>query len=293
MTGQDNHPVQITARTIGAHEVQTVNARELHEYLEVGTKFAMWITERIEQYKFNENEDFVFFPDLGKNPNGGRPSKEYYLSLDMAKELAMVERNAKGREVRKYFIRCEQELKALTVDRLVELMARQEETMALASGLSEEIRVLRNSLTRVEQSIFVDFPIRRFRYDKGFVHVLLVDGAPVILARDFLRVVCGEEVFANWTSKLETLGLIRDKEFKVYPIEKLSSQYGVSPKAIVERLGMAGAHANPVTIVLPLQALRRIRDKHPRFASWYEQTVIPHLSELFAVALKAPSWELG
>lgn len=102
MTGQNNHPVQITARAIGEQEVQTVNARELHEYLGVGKDYSTWITDRIEQYKFNENEDFVFFTDSGEKSQRGRPSKEYYLSLDMAKELAMVERNAKGREVRKF-----------------------------------------------------------------------------------------------------------------------------------------------------------------------------------------------
>lgn len=152
MTGQDNHPVQITARAIGEQEVQTVNARELHEYLEVGKVFANWIKDRIAQYKFNENEDFIVFSDSGKNPLGGRPSEEYYLSLDMAKELAMVERNAKGREVRKYFIRCEQQLRTITEDRLAELMLRQEETLALASGLTADIAELRCSLCQAAQS---------------------------------------------------------------------------------------------------------------------------------------------
>lgn len=77
MTGQDNHPVQITARAIGEQEVQTVNARELHEYLEVGKDYSNWIKDRIEQYKFNENEDFVFFANSGENSQRGRPSKEY------------------------------------------------------------------------------------------------------------------------------------------------------------------------------------------------------------------------
>lgn len=89
---------------------QTVNARELHAFLEVGKVFAAWIQERIEQYGFVENQDFIIFSDSGKNSSGikvGRPSKEYHISIDMAKELAMVERNEKGKQARQYFIECE------------------------------------------------------------------------------------------------------------------------------------------------------------------------------------------
>jgi phage anti-repressor protein len=87
--------------------VQTVNARDLHNFLKVGKMFAHWIKDRIEQYNFLENQDFIVFADFGKNPQGGRPSKEYHLTLDMAKELSMVERNAQGKIARQYFIKCE------------------------------------------------------------------------------------------------------------------------------------------------------------------------------------------
>lgn len=84
---------------------QVVNARELHSFLEVGKKFADWIHSRINKYGFVEGLDF--FPFLGKSTTG-RPLKEYRISLDMAKELAMVENNQRGREVRRYFIEVEQ-----------------------------------------------------------------------------------------------------------------------------------------------------------------------------------------
>ena len=87
-----------------------MDARKLHAYLEVGKDFSTWIKARINAYGFVEGVDYVkeeVFPNSGENPLGGRPSAEYHLTLDMAKELAMVERNQKGKEARRYFIECE------------------------------------------------------------------------------------------------------------------------------------------------------------------------------------------
>lgn len=90
-----------------------VNARELHEILEVRTKFADWIKEKISKYGFEENVDFISFSEKAEKPLGGRPSTEYVLTIDTAKEIAMVENNSKGKEVRKYFIEVEKKHKQL------------------------------------------------------------------------------------------------------------------------------------------------------------------------------------
>ena len=90
-----------------------VEARELHGFLGSKRQFANWIENRIEDYGFVENQDFEVFNKIVKNSKGGRPSKEYSLSLDMAKELAMVERSDRGREARKYFIAVEKQHKEL------------------------------------------------------------------------------------------------------------------------------------------------------------------------------------
>lgn len=87
---------------------KAVDARELHAFLESKQRFADWIKNRIEKFSFIENEDF--FIELRKTPNG-RPSTEYTLTLDMAKELAMVENNDKGRQARRYFIEVEKKAK--------------------------------------------------------------------------------------------------------------------------------------------------------------------------------------
>lgn len=103
-----------------------VSARELHIFLEVRTRFNDWIKSRIITYGFQEEIDFVEtegFTEISvkplsdesegvlleneKNPAGGRPQTDYALTLDMAKQLSMVEKNAKGKEARRYFINCE------------------------------------------------------------------------------------------------------------------------------------------------------------------------------------------
>ena len=108
---QNQALIPLDQATIDGQTLETVHARELHAFLEVGKMFAHWIKDRIEAYNFQENQDFVVFAKTGKNPQGGRPAMEYWLTLDMAKELAMLERNDKGKLARKYFIECERRLR--------------------------------------------------------------------------------------------------------------------------------------------------------------------------------------
>ncbi|MHB1882989.1 MAG: antA/AntB antirepressor family protein [Acidithiobacillus sp.] len=105
--------VQVTERSIGGRMQPTVDARELHAFLGVGKDFSTWIKDRIGQYDFVENQDFAIDSPISGNQNGrggDRRSKEYHLSLDMAKELSMVERTPKGKKARQYFIECERRL---------------------------------------------------------------------------------------------------------------------------------------------------------------------------------------
>lgn len=102
-----NELIRIEHRELAGASHATVDARELHEFLGVGRDFSSWIKERIEQYGFDQGRDFEVFPDSGENPQGGRPTKEYALTLNMAKELSMVERNQRGKDARSYFLECE------------------------------------------------------------------------------------------------------------------------------------------------------------------------------------------
>lgn len=108
---QDNRFPLVSVGDIGGATIQTVNARDLHAFLKVGKDFSNWIKDRIEAYAFAENVDFVVFAETGENSRGGRPAKEYAISIDMAKELSMVERNEQGKKARQYFIECERRAK--------------------------------------------------------------------------------------------------------------------------------------------------------------------------------------
>lgn len=103
-----NELINITTTTINNEEVNAINARELHEKLEVKTQFKDWMPRRIEEFGFEEGRDFtVLKNEHGRNVSGKFSSKEYIISLDMAKELAMVENNEQGRRIRRYFIEVE------------------------------------------------------------------------------------------------------------------------------------------------------------------------------------------
>lgn len=103
-----NELINITTTTINNEEVNAVNARELREKLEVKTQFKDWMPRRIEEFGFEEGRDFtVLKNEHGRNVSGKFSSKEYIISLDMAKELAMVENNEQGRRIRRYFIEVE------------------------------------------------------------------------------------------------------------------------------------------------------------------------------------------
>lgn len=95
--------------TINNEPVLLCNARDLHDFLGVGKDFSTWIKGRVTEYGFVENQDYIAIPQK-RGIGHGRGKIDYHLTLDTAKETAMVERNEKGRQIRRYFIECEKEL---------------------------------------------------------------------------------------------------------------------------------------------------------------------------------------
>ena len=85
----------------------TLSARELHEFLGIETPFKKWFG-RMTEYGFSQESDYREVMDkIVQNPKGGRPSTDYEITLDMAKEIAMIQRSDKGKEVRQYFLELE------------------------------------------------------------------------------------------------------------------------------------------------------------------------------------------
>ena len=132
--------IQISKNTINGAEINSVNAREIHKYLEAKTKFADWIKRAIEKYDFIENQDYAIL----KNGNGNNAYIDYIVVLDMAKELAMLENNPKGKETRKYFIEFEKQGKAL--------INQQSHEIQLLQGMLNTISKMDNRVTELEQT---------------------------------------------------------------------------------------------------------------------------------------------
>ena len=98
---------------IAGNQIRAVDARELHTFLEVGRDFSNWIKDRIDQGMFSEGKDYV----LTLTKTGVRSNvvqKDYAISISMAKELSMLERNEQGKLARQYFIECEKRLAAIS-----------------------------------------------------------------------------------------------------------------------------------------------------------------------------------
>jgi anti-repressor protein len=88
-----------------------VNARELHEFLNVGRDFSTWIKNKLSKYGFIENQDYFSFTETGEREIGATRKIEYILTMDTAKELSMVENNVRGSQIRRYFISIEKRYK--------------------------------------------------------------------------------------------------------------------------------------------------------------------------------------
>lgn len=107
--------VPVISGQVGGRETNIASARSLHRALGVGRDFTNWIKCRINQYGFAAGVDYIRVENLS-TPKRASPKTrhqvehDYLLSLDMAKEVAMVERNEQGRAVRRYFIQCEEAL---------------------------------------------------------------------------------------------------------------------------------------------------------------------------------------
>lgn len=96
-----------------ARGIQAVDARTLHTWLGINTRFNDWFDRTIKDYGFKEGEEF--YSDLSKTsdqPKGGRPRKDYTLTLDMAKELCMMANSEKGKLTRRYLIQTERKAQA-------------------------------------------------------------------------------------------------------------------------------------------------------------------------------------
>ncbi|HFF9193007.1 TPA: antA/AntB antirepressor family protein [Campylobacter coli] len=133
-------------KTIGA-EINSANAREIFQFLNSEQEYSNWIKNRISHYNFIENQDYIIELVYTK----GRPRKEYYVTLDMAKELCMVENNEKGRQARRYFIECEKRLKNLEQEKMQKLAFHQ--SLGYKSQLKQQKEHYENKIKALQYDL--------------------------------------------------------------------------------------------------------------------------------------------
>lgn len=120
-----------------------VNGRDLHKFLEIETPYAKWFNRMVE-YGFTENADFIGLGQKSPKPYGGRPQENHAISIDMAKEISMIQRNKRGKQARQYFIAVEKKAKASMS------LPEQIKTIALGySDLESDVEDIKVSLSDV------------------------------------------------------------------------------------------------------------------------------------------------
>ena len=94
--------------TLNDNHEPVVSGRQLHEALEVKTPYSMWFDRMIE-YGFTENQDFLLNNFVKQTGRGGHNKVDHVIKLDMSKEIAMIQRTERGKQVRQYFIQVEKD----------------------------------------------------------------------------------------------------------------------------------------------------------------------------------------
>lgn len=121
---------------------KVVYGKELHATLKVKTAYKDWSVRRFNECDAVENEDYEVSLKNEQNQKGGRPSKDHIIKLDTAKEMAMLERNAIGKQVRKYFIHIEEKYKKEKTQSKIEQSAFMVKFIADDMGVNDASRLL-------------------------------------------------------------------------------------------------------------------------------------------------------
>lgn len=142
-----------------------INARELHKVLKNRRQFANWIKQRIEQYNFIENKEYIRFNNFVKGDEKGYGNKtqiDYYVTVDMAKELCMVENNEIGKKLRIYFIEIENRYRSImnttnNTNQFIDIMQNainyMKENNIRVDNLELGLREVKNEIENIKSSI--------------------------------------------------------------------------------------------------------------------------------------------
>lgn len=219
-----NELISLHPQTINGTTVETVSARELHTFLESKQDFSTWIKNRIEKYDFAENQDFIKVAENhAPQKNGAEKSMtydnwqgriEYFVSVSMAKELAMVENNDKGSQARKYFIECEKKLKGQITTPVPT------PTPPVAGGLEDKMRAYAFVLTQFK----IDDVAREALLAGATEEVLEVKlpYRPKLERRTYTATEIGEKlgISANKVGRIANTHGLKVPEFGIFVLDK-------------------------------------------------------------------------
>lgn len=138
---------------------QLVSGRELHEFLEIGTQYTKWF-ERMSEYGFEEMKDYILDSQkrLTNNPrNPYAESKDHLLTIDMAKEVSMIQRTKRGKEAREYFIQVEKAWNnpEMVVQRALQIQTRKVEQLKLENEAMKPKAVFADAVAASPSSILI------------------------------------------------------------------------------------------------------------------------------------------
>jgi phage anti-repressor protein len=236
-----NELIPISQRQISGAQIETVSARDLHSFLEIGKDFSSWVKAQIERGRLIENVHFVRENKLTQKGEQGKI--EYHLSFDAAKHIGMMCGTEKGFQVRDYFLECERRARAiaeLDVDDMVPMSGDALVQMALAYRQQERrVRVLERQQKETAASI-------------GH----LADGQKAIAARQ----MASEEACNEFT----VMGYANYREIRIDLVT--AGKIGKRATAIAKKMGMS---------------TRRIRDpRFGRVNSYPEEALEQAFSEI-------------
>jgi phage anti-repressor protein len=195
------------------NEERLVNARDLYKFLEVKRQFADWIKDRINKYQFVEEEDYIHVSQKCETSTGATVRHEYILKMDTAKELAMVENNIKGRQIRKYFIEIDKRYKKL----LEETLSREATRVA---GI-----ITRHNLTDAIKAL-PESPNKKWKY-KQYTDLVYINlfGKTAKQIKKELNI--SKEANIREYLNTDQLKRVEDVEDKVRVLLKFSDDYNV------------------------------------------------------------------
>lgn len=148
-----------------------VDGRELHEFLQVDSNYTTWFN-RMCEYGFAEGTDF--FPKMEEtSAKGGRPSINHEMTIDMAKEISMIQRTERGKQARLYFIECEKKAKVMPITyRQIDEHSAQRAKASLLNAETRQARLIYEIASRSEN--------RAYRQAGEAIAINMLAGKPLL-----------------------------------------------------------------------------------------------------------------